>query len=497
MARKKKPPKSPASPPKNIQKSSGKSDTIRVPRRSLNYLYISLVALSFIFAIILRVLLCWSNPAVNAFDDHFKPIFMIMDSGTIPAKDACWQCYHPPVFYWISAMAGNTAVAMGVKYPQILKILQFIPCFYGILTLVIVYLILRKLPLSDFSRIIAFATACFLPRHIYMSAMNSNDTISYLFVALSIYLLLIAIERKLHPGFLLMVSIVISITLFTKYTSYVVLPVILIVFASIFFKKIISPRREVVLSFILVILIPVTLLSVYFITNIKTYNTPLPWNVAKLDPSLIQPRDDSRFDFFSFKPWESIKEPIIVPGRLHSFWTLIYSGMWYDNEPRFVGFLDSNYDWWRHYNRWYKGEGKFPGGNPSMSSLTKSTAAGLIGLGLVPLLLMIIGFYSFFRGSWRSWTQTEEIDVVKINIFPALLLTNAAGIIALAVRLPVFSAAKASYFLNSLPAFAVFLSIGLMPCERNKVLKWTIVTVFCILFSLAILHILHIFVALT
>ena len=455
--------------------------------------YKLLAVLFFLFAIVLRVLLCWSNPVSNAFDNHFEPVFLIMKFGTIPAKNACWQCYHPPVFYWVSAMIGNIALSMGVNFPQVLKLLQFISCFYGILTVGIIYLILGKLPLSDFSRLIAFGTVCFLPRHIYMSAMNSNDTISYLFVALSIYLLLIAIERKLSLLILLMASIVISITLFTKYSSYVVLPIILTSFVLLFYNGLIVPRKKVAASLILILLVPVTILSLYLISNIKNYGSPLPWNVTQLDPSLTQPRDDSRLDFISFKPWESINTPIMVPGKMHSFWTLVYSGMWFDNEPKFLHFLDSNHDWWKHYNAWLRGEKGFPGNNHSMSILTKLTGSGIIAFGLFPLLLMIYGFYNYFRGSWKSWTNAKGMDVVKMSIFPALLFSNAAGIIALALRLPVYSIMKASYFLNSLPAFAVFLSLGLMPCEKNNKLKWTIVIVFGALFALVSLHILHIF----
>jgi tetratricopeptide (TPR) repeat protein len=454
--------------------------------------YNVLAALSFLCAVILRVLLCWSNPVDNAFDDHFKPILMIMASGTIPAKDACWQCYHPPVFYWMSAMAGNTALAMGVTYPQVLKLLQWIPCLYGILTVGIVYLILHKLPLTNFSRLMAFATVCFLPRHIYMSAMNSNDSISYFFVALSIYLLIIAVERKLSPVILVAVSIVTSITLFTKYTAYVVLPMILVVFASLFYKPFIASRKRVLGSFLLVALLPILLLSVYFVSNTKQYDSPLPWNVNRLDPSLTQPRDDDRLDFVSFKPWESILTPMVVPGKMHSFWTLVYSGMWFDNEPKFLDFLDSNREWWRQYYSWQRGEEKFPGENPSMSDLTKSIGSGLIAFGLVPLLFFLIGSYHFLRGNWKRWTKTESLDAIKMNMFPALLFSNAAGVIALAVRLPVYSSAKASYILNSLPAFAVFLSLGLIPCEKNRNMKWAVVTAFCILFALASLHILQI-----
>src|SRR5271157_1100295 len=227
--------------------------------------YNSLAVLFFLFAVILRVLLWWVNPPGNAFDNHFEPILLIMKFGAIPAKNACWQCYHPPVFYWVSAMIGNIAVNMWVKLLDILKLLQFISCLYGILTVGMIYLILSKLPLSDFSRLIAFGTVCFLPRHIYMSAMNSNDTISYLFVALSIYLLLIAIERKLSLLILLTTSIVISITLFTKYTSYVLLPIIVISFVLLFYNGLIVPRKKVAASLILILIVPVTVLTLYWI----------------------------------------------------------------------------------------------------------------------------------------------------------------------------------------------------------------------------------------
>jgi 4-amino-4-deoxy-L-arabinose transferase-like glycosyltransferase len=452
--------------------------------------YKSFFILFFILGSLLRILLCWSNPPGNFFDNHFDPILLIMKTGTIPGKNDCWQCYHPPVFYWISAMAGHVAMHMVVKLSQLLKFFQFVVCFYSILTLGILYLLLSKLPLSNFSRLLAFGTACFLPRHIYMSAINSNDTISYLFVALSIYLLLIVIERK-FPFFLLVtVSIVISVTLFTKYTSFIVLPVVLMVFASLAYKRLFPSRKQALLFFVLIIFVPMTILSAHLIWNKKHYDSPLPWNVNRSDPSLIQPRDGDHFDFFTFKPWESIDPPIIVPGRMQSFWTLVYSGMWFDNEPKFLYFLVSNQSWWDRYYGWLRGEEKFPEDSPSISKLTGLLGAGLTVLGLFPLLLMVRGFGNFFSRSWRSHMRAEEM--VKMSIFPTLLFSNIVGIVALALRLPVYTAAKASYFLNSLPAFIVFLSLGLMACEKSKALKWTAVIAFSFLFCLASVHILHI-----
>lgn len=452
--------------------------------------YKSLFILFFISGSLLRILLCWSNPPGNFFDNHFDPILLIMKTGAIPDKDACWQCYHPPVFYWISAMAGNIAMHGMAKLSHLLKFFQFIVCFYGILTIGILYLILNKLPLSNFSRLLAFGTACFLPRHIYMSAINSNDTISYLFVALSIYLLLIAIERKFSFLLLLTASVVISVTLFTKYTSFVVLPVTLVVFVLLLYKRLFASRKQALIFFVLIILMPATILGAYAISNIKHYDSAFPWNVNQIDPSFIQPRDSSHFNFFTFEPWESIDPPIIVPGRMHSFWTLVYSGTWFDNEPKFLYFLVTDQSWWDHYYAWLRGEERFPEGSPTISGLTKFIGAGLALLGLFPLSLIVAGAGKVFIGSWRRRASAEEL--AKMSMFATLLLSNAVVMVALAVRLPVYSAAKASYFLNSLPAFVVFLGFGLMTCEKSKPLKWTMTAAFSLLFFFVSAHILHI-----
>ena len=116
---------------------------------------------------------------------------------------------------------------------------------------------------------------------------------------------------------------------------------------------------------------------------------------------------------------------------------------------------------------------------------------------VTPLLLIINGFYNYFARSWKVWAEGKGMEVARMSIFPTLLLSNAVGIMAYAFRLQVYSVVKASFFLNSLPAFAVFLSLGLMPCENNRKLKWTIAIVFGVLFALVSLHILNIFQSLT
>ena len=186
-----------------------------------------------------------------------------MQYGTIPAKDACLQCYHPPVFYWISAMFGNLAFKMGADFLTITKILQFICCLYGIITIWIIYLILKKIQLPDFSKLMAFGTVCFLPRHIYMSAINSNDTISYLFVAICLYLLLLAIERKFSRGILFALSIFLTLTIFTKYTALVILPVAFTVLWWAWRRRIGMDGKKFVGSLFLALALPLLVLGAY------------------------------------------------------------------------------------------------------------------------------------------------------------------------------------------------------------------------------------------
>ena len=452
--------------------------------------------LAFAVAVASRVLLWWANPATNAFDDHYEPILLIMQTGTIPAKDACWQCYHPPVFYWISAAVGRAAMAFHVDFQQLLKILQFIPCLYGILTVGVVYLILRRLPLSEPARFLAFAVVCVLPRHVYMSAMHSNDTISYLFVALGVYLLLLALENGLPARLLVATSAVVAVAIFTKYTAFAILPTIVVVFALLLRGRPLPSGRRIAIAAAMVLLVPLILLGAYMGSNQARYGSPLPWNVDQLDPSRSQPRDEAPMNYFSFEPWETVGSPIIAPGRMHSFWTLLYTGMWFDNEPRFLLYMDANPPWWKHYYAWLRGEEPYPGPNPSLPGLTRFLGAGLLTLGLVPVFLVAAGFVVCCRRMGTAWRSGGGVAGVELSLFPTLFACSAAGIVLLSIRLPVYSMVKASYLLVALPAFAVFLALGVMSCESRAALRRAISAALGVQCLLAAAHVVQIAAAL-
>jgi len=444
----------------------------------------------------LRLSLYWYNPPQNAFDDHYKPVSLIVEQGKIPAKDACWECNQPFFFYVGAAAVAQIGMKLGASGQQLLKICQFLPCLYGILTLPLILLILNKFPLSPFAKIVPFGIVCFLPRHIYMSAMFSNDTISYLFVALSVYLLFTAIEKNFSLWWILGLSALLTLTIFTKYTALVVIPMAGSVFLLVYaWGSPISRKRSICLL-LLVLLVPLSFLTPYMISNYKKYNNPLPTNM-EIQNMKLGFIPGGGINYFNFKPWEVIKTPILSPDNVKSFWTGMQGRMWFDMEPKFINFTDPDRKWWVGYLEYLVGR---PVDFPDIKHLSATTrffGSSLIAMGLIPTAISLLGFFYAFLGRQLLWpTGESRKGITGLLALTVLFITNAAGIIMHTVKFPYYSHMKAAFMLISLPAFAVFLGIGVMALEKNKYLKVLTLISFTVLGILVTFHIANIVKAL-
>jgi len=453
--------------------------------------YPKLTLLLFGLAVVLRLLLCSQNPPNNSFDDHYEPISLILKTGEVPRKDACFECYNPPVFYTISAITANALDALGCDASTVQKILQFQNCFYNILSLLVIFLITKRIPfLTDFPRFIAFGTVCFLPRHIYMAAIFSNDNLCYLGVAICSYLILVIMDRGWNWSRTALLSITASLTIFVKYTGFVVLPMITLPLCIDAIRQ--SPERKnkyFVMLFV-TLLPPLLLLGSYMMNNYDEYGKMLPWNDNFINTSQVQPRDSEPLNFVSFTPWQYMRQPLQTPGQLHSFWTLIYTNTWFDTEPKFLHFTDWDKDWWNLYWSWRTGETTFPAGRTPLSGLTHIVAIGLLTLGIIPLCMVISGLYNTIRTILLS--KEDFFRHKPVFQFFILLVTNTTIVIWLAVKAPVFSSMKASYLLSSLPAFGIFNAIGIQLLENKRMMRFVFSLTLVLLVVFTSLHIMHI-----
>jgi hypothetical protein len=450
----------------------------------------------FVLGACLRLLLCWVNPPLNSFDDHFSPIFLIIKTGSVPAKNACFECYQPPVFYYLSAMIGNALSNFVMNAQSLLKPLQFVNCFYNILTLPVLYLVLGSLRVSEFSKLVAFGTVCLLPRAIYMSAIHSNDGLSYLAVAICVYLAIRAVQKGLPWPLILLLSVAICFAIYVKYTAFVVLPMAAFAFAPLLLNKSRFSRSKVLAVLAVVLLPALALLGMSIRSNLTTYGAALH---ANLDPApvLKQPHDPQGISFSSFTPWIFLAQPFMGPGRLHSFWTVVYSSTWIDNEPKFMYFTNKDDRWWNDYFAWLRGTREFPTAQSPLSAVTPTLSAGRLVFGLVPLSLAALGFAQCLRLCWPGNDSRGVAQSAQAFVFPMIAIFNAAGIIWITLQVPVFSYMKASYFLASMPAAAAFVALGTNIIEDKRSIKMVVACGVGVLALLSAADVVHIASSLT
>jgi hypothetical protein len=239
-------------------------------------------------------------------------------------------------------------------------------------------------------------------------------------------------------------------------------------------------------------MIPSILYIGYMIDNVRLYHNPLPWNNIYFKGSVNLPRDEGAINFFTFNPLTYINVPYVSPGNMGSFWTLIYSGMWFDTEPKFLYFTDWDRQSWQQYLLWLRGDAKkYPDNGIPLSGYSRFLGSSLITLGIIPLFFFLMGLISSI---WRlirpAYIDPKEMAAEQAFLF--LFIFNVFGIILLTVRFPYFSSMKASYLLNSMPAFAIFTSIGLRYLERHSLLQKFIICLFLALFLISTLHIIQI-----
>jgi 4-amino-4-deoxy-L-arabinose transferase-like glycosyltransferase len=429
----------------------------------------------------LRLALFWVNPPDNAFDDHLEPVLIMMQTGKAPPKDVCWQCYQPPVFYYLSAKLGKLAVGVGADRPALLKILQSVSCIAGILGLVVIGLILHRTGLSTTAKLASLATACFLPRHVYMSAMHSNDTLTYLWVAVTAYLLILAVDRQFSLRWLLVVSVAATLAVFTKYTGFVVFPVIGFVLVLPKIRRSAGSHRRFAQGVAAALLLPVASLVLYGAFNLQRYGEVLPWNKAMMDPALSQPRAEGGLRYTDFRPWETIRTPILAPDNIGSFWTLLHGRAWFDMEPTYL-YLGERRRWIAH-DAWMRGARPFPRSLP-LSRIAHGFGSLLIALGLIPLVLGLTGCIQTLIGRWSGWKGPPWQPML-----PVLAFFSTLGVLLLAMRVPVFSAIKTAYLLNALPAFAVFVGIGVASLARWRRVHAVVLALLAVTLSAAAVHV--------
>lgn len=300
-------------------------------------LYKNLIIVLIILGAFLRLTVFWVSPVNNSYDDHLEVIKIYIDDSNRPTPSRCWECYQPPLYYYIGAAVFNISESIGFSKLTCWKTVQFINPFLSIILIIIIYQILILLKLTRLSILIILSFIITLPRDILTSSMIGNDYMLVFFSITSFYLFLKSVFalKNGHKFWPWLTLLVITATLGSITKQHGLL--ILIFPLSIFFL-ICSRMHRQKLYFVIPILLIGTLLSIsdeiwtfsksgtFFVSNQKYFDYTKNQFPGSLD----------KIEFLSFRIINLFKEPFISDKTAASFLTELFARTFYDYEWRFI-----------------------------------------------------------------------------------------------------------------------------------------------------------------
>jgi len=110
---------------------------------------------------VLRLIVWNVNPPNNAFDDHLEVIAHFARDTARPSIDACFQCYHPPLYYLFSAFVLWLTHSVTESFWVAWQMVQLESVIFSVLHLLIAWHVLVSIgPKQLFPRVCAFGFFC-------------------------------------------------------------------------------------------------------------------------------------------------------------------------------------------------------------------------------------------------------------------------------------------------------------------------------------------------
>lgn len=454
-----------------------------------------IVATVLIAGCALRAALTVALPPNSAYDDHFEPVRVILEKGRIPDAADCWECYQPPAYYLISAATwsvseglaklGGAPQRVATEFGR--KSMQWVSCAAGCLTLWLTLLVLRRAGIGDPAmQATALGIVAFLPAHIRISAMATNDALTHCVATAAILLMLRAHDRGWRLGECIAAGAAAGASVLCKaYGAVTVAAVVAAVTLHCWRSAPPTWRRFAPAAWTL--LAGLLIGSGPALRNLTTFGKLQVDNFEKFDtPMRFQPPGAaSQIDFGSLRYRALLESPWLHTRHLDSFWTELFGRLWFDYEGFRVSL--SGYPAWEAH--WKEATTRHPRWTRErwvelLSYERAETPPHFHWLGVsayvfgLPLTLLVL--CGVLVGAVRTLRGILARAAARPAWFATVLLTlhffaNLCVPVVQSLRLPVFSAMKVEFALSAVSsvAAAAALAIGLAGGSVRRVLLTT------------------------
>jgi hypothetical protein len=422
--------------------------------------------------LVIRVWFGLMLPPRFAYDDHYPPIRIIAHERRLPRPDECWECYQPPMYYLVAAatyVAAEKAAAAGGSAPPnaaytARKSVQLLSVASGCLTLLICLAIARRSGIGPaWTEPIVLGAVAFLPQHIYMSVMATNDAMTYLIASLAIWATLRAqaAHWPVYPTAL--AGALAGAAILCK--GYGMMTALTIVVVGTFFIWRGPPRPEpptasrwhrLFASLALVGSCAVVGCGPA-VRNLARYHKPQQFSDSAMHTQ--PPGSVPRLEFTSFRFPDLVRRPWIHVSHLESFWTELYARYWFDYEGLRLT-LALSPQWRRHM-----GSLQLAGGDTftleDWETLLKWDTRD------VPQIPRLVAIVSYLAGlpitacilagallALRRLGRDFSASLMLIHL--TLCLAVPVGHV---IQWPVFSAMKSAYTLSAISSVPVLIAL--------------------------------------
>jgi len=399
------------------------------------------MAVATILGVAIRVSNAFVYPIDMGYDagGNWDYIAMLLRSWALPAPGQGWATAHPPFFYYFAAAISRTAGWL--DKPTAVHAIRLVMAASGLLGVGLAVLLVRRTDPENMRRaFFAGGLLLFLPVHIYMSAMLSEEVLVTALISIAVVGVALDLISPPKAGRALLRAAVFGavagIALLTKLTGLLVIGA---GSAAYLIDGIRSDNKLAAFQRALVFAMAALMVGGWFyLWNFLTYGYVYPHGLEVHSVMFRMPPGIRTVSDYLWIPWQTFTEPnLLSPHLLHSVWGSTYVTIWFDGHLHFL---------------------------PASGSAIAKLAVAILLLGLVPSVAFAVGVW---RGARRLFGAYRGPDVVLI----LLVVSTLAGYVLFSWRNPWFAVLKGSFLLGLSVPFSYYASEVLADWTRDRTLR--------------------------